>query len=175
MNQNTKRSKWWSIMCDILDGQFPKGKCKERGKALVMLAYLEMMLNGTEFNDDGEPIRIMKNPDTNPNEWQRFRTFLTNCGVGGERILDEIQGHVQLMRESARKQERERVLEILEKRSKENCDKCNGSGARPLSMFDMRIGSRCRGCNGSGEKVNQAIFDAKLEIEELKTKLKEST
>ena len=44
-----KRSKWWLTMCDILEEQFPKGECKERGQALVMLAYIEMMLLGIKF------------------------------------------------------------------------------------------------------------------------------
>ena len=52
-----EKSKWWSTMCDILDGQFPKGECKERGRALVMIAYIYMMLEGWEFNEDGEPKR----------------------------------------------------------------------------------------------------------------------
>lgn len=38
-------------MVDILDEQFPKGKCQERGRALVMISYIEMMLNGYEFKD----------------------------------------------------------------------------------------------------------------------------
>ena len=48
-------------MVDILEGQFPKNKCKERGRALVMLAYIEMMLNGFRFDENGNPIR--KNKD----------------------------------------------------------------------------------------------------------------
>lgn len=43
-------------MVDILDGQFPKGKCQERGKALVMLSYIEMLLNGFKFDEEGKPI-----------------------------------------------------------------------------------------------------------------------
>jgi len=50
-----KRSAYWDTMVDILDGQFPKGQCKERGRALVMLAYIEMMLQGMKFNSAGEP------------------------------------------------------------------------------------------------------------------------
>lgn len=42
-------------MVDILEKEFPKGECKERGRALVMLSYIEMMLQGVEFKD-GEPI-----------------------------------------------------------------------------------------------------------------------
>jgi len=52
-----ERSKWWPIMVNILDGQFPKGLCKERDKALVMLAYIEMALNGVEFDENGRPIK----------------------------------------------------------------------------------------------------------------------
>ena len=37
-------------MVDILDAQFPKGKSKERGQALVMIAYIEMMLRGIKFD-----------------------------------------------------------------------------------------------------------------------------
>ena len=49
------RSKYWNTMVDILEGQFPKGLCEERGRALVMLAYIEMMLNGIKFEEDGMP------------------------------------------------------------------------------------------------------------------------
>ena len=44
-------------MVDILDGEFPKGECKERGRALVMISYIEMMLQGFEFDENGEPIK----------------------------------------------------------------------------------------------------------------------
>jgi len=54
--KRTKRSKYWKTMVDILDGEFPKGECKERGRALVMIAYIEMMLNGHKFDKDGLPI-----------------------------------------------------------------------------------------------------------------------
>ena len=43
-----ERSRWWQRLVDILDGQFPKGKCKERGQALVLLAYAEMALKEAE-------------------------------------------------------------------------------------------------------------------------------
>lgn len=49
------RTKYWDTMVNILDKQFPKGQAKERGAALVMLAHIEMMLQGLEFDDDGEP------------------------------------------------------------------------------------------------------------------------
>lgn len=54
--ENLKRSRYWDTMVDILDGQFPKGKCQERGKALVMLSYIEMLLNGFKFDEEGKPI-----------------------------------------------------------------------------------------------------------------------
>ena len=44
-------------MVDILDGQFPKGECKERGRALVMLSYIELMLKGWKFDENGNPTR----------------------------------------------------------------------------------------------------------------------
>ena len=50
-----KQSKYWNTMVNITDRQFPKGKCKERGEALVMLAYIEMMLNGFVFDENGQP------------------------------------------------------------------------------------------------------------------------
>lgn len=50
------RSKYWNTMVDILEKQFPKHECKERSRALVMLSYIEMMLQGFEF-DDGEPVK----------------------------------------------------------------------------------------------------------------------
>ena len=43
-----KGSKYWDKMVDIIDEHFPKGKCKERGQALVVLAYIEMMLQQDE-------------------------------------------------------------------------------------------------------------------------------
>ena len=51
-----ERSKYWETMVDILDGQFPKHECKERGQALVMLSYMEMMLQGIRFGENGIPI-----------------------------------------------------------------------------------------------------------------------
>lgn len=52
-----EKTKYWDTMVDILDGQFPKGECSERGKALVMLAYIELMLQGVKFGEDGQPIK----------------------------------------------------------------------------------------------------------------------
>lgn len=51
-----KHSKYWNTMVDILDRQFPKKKCQERSRALVLISYIELMLLGWEFNEDGEPI-----------------------------------------------------------------------------------------------------------------------
>ena len=50
-----KRSKYWTTLVDILDRLYPKGKCKDRGKALVMIAQIEMLLEGRKFNG-GEPM-----------------------------------------------------------------------------------------------------------------------
>ena len=35
---------------------FQKINAKNGGKALVMLAYMEMMLKGWKFNENGDPI-----------------------------------------------------------------------------------------------------------------------
>ena len=51
-----ERSEHWNTLVDILDGQFPKGECRERGAALVMLGYIEMMLKGVKFGEDGAPL-----------------------------------------------------------------------------------------------------------------------
>ena len=40
-----ERSPLWDTFVDIIDEQFPKGQCKERGKALVMLAYIDMAVS----------------------------------------------------------------------------------------------------------------------------------
>lgn len=53
----TNRSIYWETMCNILDNCFPKGECKERGYALIMLSHIERMLQGTKFDENGEPIK----------------------------------------------------------------------------------------------------------------------
>ena len=44
----TKRSKYWSTLVDILDELYPKGD-KGRSKAIVFLAFAEMMLLGVDI------------------------------------------------------------------------------------------------------------------------------
>jgi len=58
MRELKGRSKYWSTMVDMLDREFPKGS-SERGRAMVMLAHMDMMLRGWEF-EDGEPIKEPK-------------------------------------------------------------------------------------------------------------------
>lgn len=53
-------------MVSILERQFPKGECAERGRALVMLAYIEMMLTGTRFKNGEPDIESEKKDDTKP-------------------------------------------------------------------------------------------------------------
>jgi len=48
MRNKEKRSKWWDKLCEILEQEFPKNQCKERGHALVLLAYAEMYLQEAE-------------------------------------------------------------------------------------------------------------------------------
>jgi len=57
MNKDiNERSKYWDTLVNILEGLYPKGD-KERSKALVFIAYVEMMLLGTEFDEDGKPLK----------------------------------------------------------------------------------------------------------------------
>ena len=47
-------------MVNILEAQFPKGRCSERSKALLFLAHIEMMLQGFEFDENGELIKPLE-------------------------------------------------------------------------------------------------------------------
>jgi hypothetical protein len=49
-----ERSKYWERMCEILEKNFPKGECKERGAALVFLAEIEYLLNNDKTPQIGE-------------------------------------------------------------------------------------------------------------------------
>ena len=55
--EKIKHSKYWNTMVNILESCFPKGLSKERGHALVMLSYIEMMLQGFRFDENGNPIK----------------------------------------------------------------------------------------------------------------------
>lgn len=55
-NLERNRSKYWPTLVNIIDGQFPKGTTTCRGRALVALAYIELMLTGTKFDEHGEPL-----------------------------------------------------------------------------------------------------------------------
>lgn len=39
MKQNKLSKQWFAELCERLDELFPKGKCKERGPALVLFAF----------------------------------------------------------------------------------------------------------------------------------------
>src|SRR3990167_9873654 len=48
----------WDKLTDVLDELFPKGKCKERGQALVLLAFAKMAIDEKRIpmtTDKGEP------------------------------------------------------------------------------------------------------------------------
>lgn len=47
-----KRSQYWDAMVFLLDKHFPKGKSKERGQAMVMLAYIDLLLTGYDVLDN---------------------------------------------------------------------------------------------------------------------------
>lgn len=55
MSKAKNRSRYWNDLVNILDRQFPKGKCVERGRALIVLAYTELLMQGYKFNNNGEP------------------------------------------------------------------------------------------------------------------------
>ena len=55
ISEEKPRSKQWDTMVEILDYLYPKGD-SGRGRAMVFLAYTEMLLQGTEFKD-GKPIK----------------------------------------------------------------------------------------------------------------------
>jgi hypothetical protein len=57
--KNLNRSKYWGVLVDIVDAQFPKGECMERGRALMVIAYVELMLRGVKFKN-GVPVKIKK-------------------------------------------------------------------------------------------------------------------
>ena len=48
MTIQNKRSRYWNDMVEVLEREFPKGKCKERGHALVLIAFCEMMMQRME-------------------------------------------------------------------------------------------------------------------------------
>lgn len=52
MKNMPKKSKHWDQMVAILDHCFPKGETKERGKAILMLSYIELMLLGVSYKID---------------------------------------------------------------------------------------------------------------------------
>ncbi len=43
-----KESRWYDKLVEVLEKEFPKGRCSERGQALVLLAYAEMMFQEAE-------------------------------------------------------------------------------------------------------------------------------
>ena len=45
MKKENKRSPKWEELCEVLESEFPKGECNERGHALVLLAYCEMAIS----------------------------------------------------------------------------------------------------------------------------------
>ena len=44
MKEEIKRSKYWNELVEIWEQEFPKGECRERGGALVLLSYAEIAL-----------------------------------------------------------------------------------------------------------------------------------
>ena len=44
MEKEIKRSKYWPFIVELLEKYFPKGQCKERGRALVLISEIEKLL-----------------------------------------------------------------------------------------------------------------------------------
>lgn len=72
MIKKNSKSKYWNQIVEIIDTRFPKGKCKERGAALVALVEIETLLYNTptelsvccnsekkEYTPTGEYTRII--------------------------------------------------------------------------------------------------------------------
>ena len=49
LDMKKKRSKYLNDLVDILDEYFPKGKCKERAAAVMMLVSIELLLQGIKY------------------------------------------------------------------------------------------------------------------------------
>ena len=51
------RSIYWETLCNLLDKFFPKKESKERGQAMVLISCIEMLMLGTQFDENGEPVK----------------------------------------------------------------------------------------------------------------------
>lgn len=47
----TNHSPHWDDIVELLDEYFPKGKCKERGAALMLIVYIDLVIQGHKLED----------------------------------------------------------------------------------------------------------------------------
>lgn len=83
-----ERSKYYSELCEVLDKEFPKHQCKERGHALVLLAYAEIALHKQkeELITEIEKMRTMPIIEKEKLIGANF----TNEQIGFNQALDEV-------------------------------------------------------------------------------------
>ena len=65
MEKEMKRSKYWNELVEVLEQEFPKGECKERGGALVLLSYAEMALQ----KQKAELEKAVREEERNKEKW----------------------------------------------------------------------------------------------------------
>ena len=57
MANQTKRTKYWDKMVDLLEKYFPKEKCKERGQAMLMIVEIELFLQKEKFTAEYKKLK----------------------------------------------------------------------------------------------------------------------
>ena len=119
--KSKEQSKYFDVMVDIIDRNFPKGKCAERGKALVALAELEMLLQGI-------PNPLLSTSEKEPSEekvgqefsdlmrknanWREVWAFVRNHGeVEYARAIKELDQKYNRLAEEKVKEAREQTLD----------------------------------------------------------------
>jgi len=81
MEKEMKRSKYWNELVEVLEQEFPKGECKERGGALVLLSYAEMALQKQKAE-----LEKAVREETLQNCWNEMATMLSE-GETAENVL----------------------------------------------------------------------------------------
>ena len=91
--EEQKRSKYWNELVDILDSQFPKGECKERGHALVLLAYAEIAIREALKEQKEEILKALPKEKTIEGQRQESscnpKKYLTRHNKGWNDCLKE--------------------------------------------------------------------------------------
>lgn len=151
-------------MVDILDGAFPKGECKERGRALVMLSYIEMMLEGMEFNANGEPKETIQEDQLNIGDVVACREGGIGRFVGEGRVLTTPDGRMfalgTLMAPIQRCETRDRAIPSM-------ADVYNARGEKQPwqdELKDLLKANRSEMETGSGEAYWNSVVKVMTEF-----------